>query len=407
MRLWTALLPLVVLTAPAMADPGLPGEASVRGALDEHPSVIAARARVDAARADARARSKGPHEWILSGIYSRRTIDKEGTFDEFDAQLTKPFRLPGKASLDRRIGAFGVEEAENLAEDAKHQAALLLMEYWIDWLETSAEAAVDAQAVANYETALAAVKRRVELHDAAQLDSDQSEAALGAARTTAEESSGRAKLARARLAAQFPSLPLPAEAPEVPQPEAPEGGLDRLHGLVLSNSHEIAAADAAANRMSSMAQRARKDRLADPSFGVRLFSERGGMERGGGLVLSIPLGGGYRHALADQASADASAARAQAQLARFDIRETADADLASANFRLEAWKRARAGLDSQMAALLKLRRGNELGEIDLADRLLGERMAHDAFRAEAVARAEALRAITKLRIDSHQLWLAD
>lgn len=407
MRLWIALFPFAMLAAPALAEPGLPDDASISGALDRHPSVIAARARVEAARADAHARAKGPHEWTLSGIYSRRTIDKEGTFDEFDAQLTKPFRLPGKASLDRQIGAFGLEEAENLAEDAKHQAALLLMEYWIDWLETSAEAAVDAQAVANYEAALAAVKRRVELHDAAQLDADQAEAVLGAARTMAEESSGRAKLARARLAAQFPSLPLPVDAPEVPQPEAPEGGLDRLHGLVLSNSHEIAAADAAAHRMSSMAERARKDRRADPSFGFRLFSERGGMERGGGLVLSIPLGGGYRRALADRASADASAAQARAQLARFDIRETADADLTSANYRLESWKRARAGLNSQMAALLKLRRGHELGEVDLADMLLGERMAHDAFRSEAVARAEAMRAITKLRIDSHQLWLAD
>ena len=44
---------------------------------------------------------------------------------------------------------------------------------------------------------------------------------------------------------------------------------------------------------------------------------------------------------------------------------------------------------------------------DLADLLLGERMVHEAFRVEAAARAEAMRAITKLRIDSHELWLAD
>ena len=42
-----------------------------------------------------------------------------------------------------------------------------------------------------------------------------------------------------------------------------------------------------------------------------------------------------------------------------------------------------------------------------ADLLLGERMVHDAFRSEAGARAEAMRAITKLRIDSHELWLED
>lgn len=54
-----------------------------------------------------------------------------------------------------------------------------------------------------------------------------------------------------------------------------------------------------------------------------------------------------------------------------------------------------------MAVLVKMRRGHELVEIDLADLLLGERMVHDAFRIEAEARA-----ITKLRIDSLDLWLS-
>ena len=60
-----------------------------------------------------------------------------------------------------------------------------------------------------------------------------------------------------------------------------------------------------------------------------------------------------------------------------------------------------------MAALLKLRRGHDLGETDLSDLLLGERMVHDAFRGEAIARTEAMRAITKLRIDSHELWISE
>jgi hypothetical protein len=34
-------------------------------------------------------------------------------------------------------------------------------------------------------------------------------------------------------------------------------------------------------------------------------------------------------------------------------------------------------------------------------------MVHDAFRIETAARADAMRAITKLRIDAHDLWLAD
>lgn len=407
MRLSILLLPLAILATPLAAEPGLPDAALVNAALDNHPSVIAARARVDAARADARARRKGPHEFTFTGMYARRTIDREGEFDEYDAQLSRAIRMPGKATLDREIGDYGIEAAENRAEDAKHQAALLFAGYWWDWLGAAAEAGVDAQAVDNYEKALGSVKRRIELHDASQLEADQTAAALGTARVMAEQSAGRAELARARLAVHFPALAIPQRAIEVPQPAIPAEGLDRFHDLVLANSHEIAAAEAVARQMDSLAARARKEKMADPSLGVRLFSERGGAERGAGLVLSIPLGGGHRSALSDQAAAEAGAARAEAGLTRFEVREMAEADLTEARFRFAAWQHAREGLDAQIAALLKLRRGQELGEIDLSDLLLGERMVHDAFRNEAIARTEAMRAITKLRIDSHELWLSE
>lgn len=60
-----------------------------------------------------------------------------------------------------------------------------------------------------------------------------------------------------------------------------------------------------------------------------------------------------------------------------------------------------------MEVLVKLRRGNQLGEIGLADLLLGERMVHDAFSAEVQALTGAQQAVTKLRIDAHELWLRD
>ncbi|MCB2080529.1 MAG: TolC family protein [Novosphingobium sp.] len=406
-RLSLAVLPLALLAAPALAEPGLPDEAMVASALDDHPTVLAAKARLEAARAEAQGLRRGPHEITFSASYVHRSIDREGRYDEYDAQLTRAFRLPGKARLDREIGEFGVEAAENMAEDARHQAALLLAGHWYDWLSASAESRVDRAAVENYEKALAALRRQAQLREAAPLDVDRTAAALGAARIAAEQSAGRAALARSRLAAHFPGLPLPEEAPEVPLPSVEASELEKLHDLVPANSHEIAAAEAEAQRAASLAERARKDRIADPSFGARLFSERSGEERGAGLLFSIPLGGGHRKALADKAGADAMAATAEATLARFTVRETADADLAEARYRLAAWQRSREALDAQMAALLKLREGHRLGEIDLSDLLLGERTVHDAFRGEAAARADAMRAVTKLRIDSHELWLAD
>lgn len=407
MRSLVILSSLLTLAAPLSADSGLPDAAAVGRALDEHPSVISARARTEAARARADGLRQGAHEFTFSGSYSRRSIDREGKYDEYDAQLSRAIRLPGKGRLDREIGRFGIVAAENLAEDARHQAALLLAGHWFDWLSASAQARVDAAAVANYQRALAAVTRRQQLRDAAQLEVDQARAALAAARLAAEQSAGLAALARTRLATHFPLLSLPAEAPDVPLPDFAEARLSQLRDLVISNSHEIAAAEAEARRQAAVADRAGKDRLADPSIGLRLFSERGGAERGAGVVFSVPLGGSHRKALADEAGASASAARADEQLARFSVQETADADATEARYRLAAWDRARESVEAQMAALGKLRRGHDLGEIDLADLLLGERMVHDAFRIEAAARTEAMRAITKLRIDSHELWLAD
>ena len=396
-----------LLAAPLAAEPGLPPEEAVAAALMEHPSVAAAHARLEAARARAEGIRKGSYEFTVQGSYTRRDVNGGAAFNEYDAQLSRPIRLPGKARLDHEIGKQGTAVAENVAEDARHEAALLLAAHWFDWLSASAHAEVDQAAVANYEAALAAVRRRRYMRDASQLDVDQAEAALAEARRSLEQFSGLAALARTRLASQFPGLALPQQAPEVPFPDMADARMSQLGGLVVVNSHMIAAAEAESTRMSAVADRARADRMADPTVGLRLFSEFGGLERGAGVVISMPIGGGHRRAVADEASAGAAAARADEQLARFDVAETANADVTEARFRIDSWQRAREAVAAQMAALEKLRRGHQLGEIDLADLLLGERMVHDAFRREAEARAEAMRAITKLRIDAHDLWLGD
>lgn len=391
----------------AQSEAGLPDEAAVQTALDDHPSVMAARARVEAARANAQALKSGPHEVTVSGSYTRRDVDLEGRYNEFDATVMRPFRLPGKKRLDKQAGEYGLIAAENRAEDVKHQAATLLAELWWGWLGNAEEARVDAQAVKNYETMLAAVKRRMQLRDAAQLDVDQAEAALGAARLAAEQSKGRTEFAHARLSAQYPSLPLPVEAPELTLPTVPEDGFAALRDMVIARSHEIAAADAEADRVKTLAERTRRDRIADPSLGFRVFSERDGMEKGVGLIASIPLGGGHRSALADRAEREAQAVSAEAGAVRFDVREMADTGFASANAAWRSWKRSREGMKAQVNGLTKMRRGHDLGAFDLSDLLLVERMTHDAFRSEVQARQEALLAITKLRIDSHTLWIGD
>jgi len=406
-RIVYAALPMCLIAGPLVAEPGLPPADAVARALQDHPSVIAARARLESARARSEGIRKGSSEFAVQGSYVRRNVSGGAAFDEYDAQITRPIRLPGKARIDRAIGVYGTKVAENIAEDASHEAALLLAAHWFDWLSASSQARIDQAAIANYEAALAALERRRALRDASQLDVDQAQAALAEARQTLEQSLGFAALARTRLETHFPALALPADAPEVPLPELADARLSQLGDLVIVNSHQIAAAEAESARMAAVADRARADRVADPTVGLRLFSEFGGNERGAGVIVSMPLGGGHRKALASEAGAGASAAEADAQLARYEVSEVANSDVTEARFRLASWQRAREAVAAQMAALEKLRRGHQLGEIDLAELLLGERMVHDAFRREADARAEAMRSITKLRIDAHDLWIGD
>lgn len=401
LALFTCLTPI-----PALAQRAdLPPEAQIIAILDGHPTVSAAGARVGAARAQDDMLRRGPHEVTMTGSYIRRTVDREGGYDEFDTTIGRAFRLPGKAALDRKAGALGIEVAENRAEDVRHQAALVLAGQWYDWLTAGALNRSDRETVAVLETAVQAVRRRRQLRDAGDLDIDQANAALGVAQGQAAASRALMEQAHAMLAATFPDLPLPVEPPALGVPGLPAQPLTVMRDLVIDRSHEIRAADREAQRLGIVSQRVRADRIADPTFGVRLFSERSGMERGAGLVASIPLGGGYRRAAADQASAEANAARFDLANVQRSVEATANADLSNARSQMEVWQGMDAAAASTEAAAARTERGHVLGAIDLSDMLYARRQAHDARRAEIEARSAAVRALIKLEIDSHSIWV--
>ena len=233
---------LVALLTPAGAlaqRADLPPSEKVAEALDNHPAVAAARARVDAARADRDMLAKGTHEIAVTGSYVRRSVDREGGYDEFDATIARPFRLPGKAALDREAGALGIEVAENRMEDARHQTALLLSGYWNDWLVAGALYRNDLDTVRWLEKELSALRRRVALRDAAALDVDQAMAAMAQAQAQAANSLAAREQARVALAANFPEIPLPIEPPETSVAMVPAQRLAAMRDLVIERSHEI------------------------------------------------------------------------------------------------------------------------------------------------------------------------
>jgi len=402
------MLSVFLAAAPALAQRAdLPPPETVIEALDNHPAVKAAAARVEAARASRDMLARGPHEVTVEGGYVRRSVDYEGEFDEFDVSITRPFRLPGKAALDRKAGALEIEVAENRMADVRHQVALDLSGLWHDWLTAASLYRIDLETVRWLEAELSSLQRRVALRDASELEVDQAMAALAQAEAQAAASLAAREEARVTLSASFPEIPLPPEPPELVLPESPPQGLEALRELVIEHSHEIRAAAREAERLGVVSRRVGADRFADPSFGVRMFSERSGMEKGAGVVVSVPLGGGHRRAAADMASAEANAARLELENVMRSVTAVADADLSNARTRLKAWQRAQAAAQSAAEAVGRTERGYQLGQIDLADLLYARRLANDARRAEIMARSDASRALLKIQIDAHTIWSPD
>jgi outer membrane protein TolC len=405
---WTALAVVAWVPSLAAGQTYLPPDAQVSAALQAQPAVRAAAARVDVATATRSALAAGSHEVEASVWTQQRHVAVEGrTYNEWEVQISRPIRLPGKAQLDRKIGDSTRGVADLRLDDAEHQVARRLLELWMDWLRSE----LAAEETAAQETLLGrekeALARRVALGDAAQRDMDvlEAERALLAAQTVSTRSLALA--ARHALTVEFPQITVPARPPELPDPQPLPGGLQAWRERIVDQSVEISIANGESARLSLVAARVRTDRTPDPSVGVRMMSDRGGAERVVGVVFSMPFGTDYRSALAAAESANAAAAEAEAIGVRRMVEQGAWAAVQDADSKREQWQSHRYALAAQNAATTRTRRAWELGEAPLSEHLLAQRNLRQARLTEAQARVDALQAAALVRIDAHALWHSD
>lgn len=387
-------------------DSFLPYADIATAAIGSHPSVAAAEAQLSVAEAEARGRRAGDHDFLVSGSYVRRDVRGEGTYGEWDGSISRAIRLPGKASADRKIGALGIEVAENARDDARHQVALLLKDYWFEWLDASTRAEIDQLAVEAHRRELEMAERRHALKEAALIDVEGARSALAAAEATLLKSNAQKLEAERVLRTVFPDLTMPLRAPEVPAPSATEYGADEWRDLILTRSHELRMAEKEAEQQLALARRVRLDKVGDPTVGLRVFSERGGDEQGVGLIFSMPFGPSRRNANSDAQRARALAAEARARNVRRVIEEVADRDITRAETGLQVWQQTMAAMTASEQVVARVRRAVELGERDMVELTRALAQHYDIRREEASARIMAQDAVTQLRIDSHEIWVA-
>ena len=402
------LLLASLLAAPcALAADYLPDPELVGRSIAQQPEVRAAAARVQAARAQARMQALGSHEFEVSGVQQQRKVeDMPGidNFREWELQVSRRLRPPGKARLDNAIGQYGLEAADLRQQDAQHQAARHLAQRWMGWLRAAAVAEEAERQYASLLRERDALRRRVELGDAAHKDLDLMEVELAQAEAQRLAADSTQHSAHRAMAIDFPLLPLPEYPPTLPEPDALQESDAVWIGRIVDRSHEIGALAKVAEQQEAVAARARADRFPDPSLGLRVLNDRGGAESVIGVVLSVPIGGRYRRAVGAAEAAEASARHDDTAIMAREIAREAELAVREAGSTVMQWRAMLAARTASTAASTRQRRGWELGELGLSEWLLAERNSRQISLAEIMARADAVEARLRVLVDSHELW---
>lgn len=392
---------------PAALGDVLPDQRSALAAIEADPRVARAIGERDAGRARASGLRRGAHEWTAGGQWMDRRISGEGRYDEWELSLGRELRLPGKAQADHRTAEAEEGVGAALVAGARKSVAGELLDAWLEWLAAEELDRIAGRVVADAGADLDAIVRRVESGEAPRVAQDGAMAALAAARREARLARLRAGSARTVLAVRHPGLALPDPAPRLPEAAAPDEGFGPWAERAVSASLDVAVASGRAEVAARLAERAALDRRADPTVGVRAFSERGGDETAVGVYVSVPIGAGPRQAIAAEAFALAGAAEAEAEATRIEARRSAELLAARAEALVDAWRLAREALDAQRGETARLVRARELGAIDAATLLAARRREREAALAEVEARAAAWQATLRLLIEARALWADD
>ena len=393
-------LGLTVHAAPDAS--GLLPTAIARPLLERDPSVASARAALEAARVEAGILERSPYEWTARISSQRRTVESGSRFNEWNAAIERPWRLPAKADADASLATATAEEGQARVSAALHGAGRELASLWLEWLgaENARELSQSMQAAST--SNLDAVQKRLRAGDASRLDVGLAQGELAEQRRLANETETQAKVAWARLQARFPGLD--RIAAQLPALLPPVETTTYLRDRILEQSDEISLAQAQWRIAKAQAERARAERVPDPTIGLFASSEFGGQERVVGVTVSIPIPDGLRSRRADKAAYSAEAARQEIEQRRRQIEVEIAAALATVEGTFQAVQIAEAGSVAMQESAQLVQRAYSLGESDLQSLLTARRQAAMAAQGALAARVAAIKARTLLLVDARLVW---
>lgn len=385
--------------------PGLLPTAIARALLDQSPSVQAAHAELDAARQEALQLGQSPHEWTVKLLGQRRTIDDAKASNEWNAGIERAWRLPAKATADRKLGEATIEHAEARHGEALHEAARDLLGRWLTW--TAAEQAREL-ASQNTKAVLAsaeAVDKRVKAGDASRLDLGLARGEWLEQQRQEVQARTQARIAWSHLSTRFPGIDRQTAA--LPDPPVLPTDHTAWTERILAQSDELKIAQTEAARAQAHAEQAQASQTPDPTFGVFHGSEARGHERITGLSVTLPLSGEQRSRQVARSLSQAEAARLNADVARQTLMAEIRAAFDQTEGTRENWRLAQENAAAMADNARLVQRAYSLGETDLQTLLLSRRQATQAAQAALEAQVDAVRAYELLRVDAHWVWDLD
>lgn len=386
---------------PAGQGEGAPAPAAIQQALADawrrHPAYEATQARLYAAQARVGAAGQP-----LYNPEAEFAVDDEGPDRTATGGLSLTLDWHGKRAARRDAAAARLTEAEAQARLTRRDFAQRFLTAWADLQAARARTATGDRRLALVARFAEIANRQFQAQDVSGLERDLAQLALNEAQAgqstlIAEQADAEARLRAlggdpAAVEAALPTDRLPTPPNEL----APMDGLPEL---------QVAQATAAAAEQEVTV--ARRNRMADPTIGVRAgrISINGMSDQVAGITVGIPLfvRNSYR-AEVQAAQADAAAAQAEATRVRVELeadrRRVRDSYAAAR----DAWSRwsASRGTDVERRTTL-LERLLQQGELSPSDYLVQLRQTLDTQLAGAELEARTWRTYTDYLAATGQL----
>lgn len=398
--IWAGLLCSI---AQAAEPAPLPTQEQVHQALLATPAVQSALSMASYENASARRLDAGPYEWTVRAGYAQRNEINVAHYNEADIGIERGLRWWWKGATDHKIGESGLAVADAAIADAWHEEARTLVTQWFDLLRAQSIAENLQRQLMLFEEQVRDVTVRVNKGETRPLDLTLSNTEIEIARARLIQAQREANLARTTFALRYPSLVQP-DLPSLPPPLAPDKSAAAWTQEIVGHNHEIELARAEAARAQLNADRARQERLPDPTVGTRYSYERDGKERLLGFSVSLPIGTSSRAATADQLQAKAAEAAQRVREVQRKLDTAARTVSLDADARYNVWQSLEQVATNASRNAEALGHGYQLGEATFAEMLLARRQASETALSSVQARADAWQASTRLRLDAHELW---